>query len=57
VNKIPETDQHRKLKELLAEKLRGWFGTSIQEYPSAGHELDVFGVTSEGRKAFPFMLR
>ena len=43
-----ETEQHRKLKKLLAEKLKEWFGVCVQEYPSAGHELDIFGVTPEG---------
>lgn len=28
--------------------MREWFGASISEYPSSGHELDVFAVTSSG---------
>ncbi len=48
MSKISETEQHRRLKELLAEKLKEWFGVCVPEYPSAGHELDIFGVTPEG---------
>ena len=29
-------------------KLRKWFGVSVPEYPSSGHELDVFSATVEG---------
>src|SRR5881409_398490 len=45
---IPETPQHKKIKELLASKLKEWLGASVQEYPSSGHELDVFGVSIQG---------
>src|SRR2546422_4413649 len=45
---IPETPEHKKIKELLASKLKEWLGASVQEYPSSGHELDVFGVSING---------
>jgi hypothetical protein len=34
----------------MLEKLEEWFGVTIDEYPSMGHELDVFSVSSQGRK-------
>jgi hypothetical protein len=40
-----ETQEHRELKELLRQKLEEWFGISIDEYPSSGHELDVFSIS------------
>jgi hypothetical protein len=45
---MPESDSHRALKQLFEEKMREWFGASIKEYQSSGHELDVFAVTSSG---------
>lgn len=45
-----ETEQHRKLKEVMRKKLENWFGASIVEYPSSGHELDVFSVSPKGIK-------
>lgn len=45
---MPESDTHRTLKQLLEGKMKEWFGASIQEYPSSGHELDVVAVTSSG---------
>lgn len=43
-----ESAQHRELKEIISKKLKEWTGATLQEYPSSGHELDVFGVTSTG---------
>lgn len=43
-----ETKEHRELKELFCKGIKKWIGASIEEYPSSGHELDIFGVTSEG---------
>jgi len=43
-----ESEPHRIIKELIERKLQEWFGASITEYLSAGHELDVFAVTSSG---------
>lgn len=45
---MPESDTHRALKQLLDRKMKEWFGASIQEYPSSGHEFDVLAVTSSG---------
>jgi hypothetical protein len=43
-----ESTEHKKIKEIISTKLKEWIGASLQEYPSAGHELDVFAVTSNG---------
>jgi hypothetical protein len=43
-----ESAEHKKIKDLISEKLKEWIGASIREYPSSGHELDVFAVTLEG---------
>jgi hypothetical protein len=45
---VPESSSHILLKELLVSKLKEWYGASIDEYPSSGHELDVFAVTNSG---------
>jgi hypothetical protein len=45
---MPESEEHRKIKELLTIKLKEWIGCSIPEYYSAGHELDIFCVTPRG---------
>lgn len=45
---MPESPSHLALKQLLVTKLKAWYGASIKEYPSSGHELDVFAVTSSG---------
>jgi hypothetical protein len=45
---MPESASHLKLKKLLVLKLRKWYGASIEEFPSSGHELDVFAVTESG---------
>ena len=45
---MPESETHRALKQLLKRKMKEWFGASIQEYASSGHELDVVAVTSSG---------
>lgn len=34
----------------MAKKLYDWFGVTITEYPSAGQELDVFSINSNGIK-------
>lgn len=45
---MPESKSHVALKQLLVSKLKEWYGASIDEYPSSGHELDVFATTSFG---------
>ncbi len=40
-----ETDEHKRLKEIVRQKLEEWFGVSITEYPATGHELDVFSIS------------
>lgn len=43
-----ETSQHKQLKELVSKALQKWFGVTINEYQSAGHELDVFSINVKG---------
>jgi len=43
-----ESVEHKKIKDLISAKLKDWAGASIEEYPSSGHELDVFAVTRDG---------
>ena len=43
-----ESEEHRKIKEIMTAKLKEWFGCSVSEYPSTGHELDAFSVTLSG---------
>jgi len=45
---LSKSKEHRVTKEIVESKLHYWFGASVKEYPSAGHELDVFAVTSSG---------
>lgn len=45
-----ETKEHQKLKELMSRKLEEWFGVTITEYSSTGHELDVFSISPKGLK-------
>ena len=49
---MPESTQHKEIKKLLETKLKDWFGLSITEYQSSGHESDVLGVTSDGLKIY-----
>jgi len=43
-----ESPEHKKIKDSISERLKEWTGASIKEYPSSGHELDVFAVTPDG---------
>src|SRR4030067_2874914 len=45
---VPESKQHKMIKEILELKLHEWFGASLKEYPSSGHALDVFSVPASG---------
>lgn len=43
-----ESDQHAQIKGILSHYLKEWTGATLEEYPSSGHELDVFGMTADG---------
>jgi hypothetical protein len=45
-----ETPEHVRLKEIMCEKLEEWFGVSLAEYQSSGHELDVLSISTNGVK-------
>jgi hypothetical protein len=41
----PETDEHKRIKELVLAKLRGMYGTGLSEYPDSGQVNDVYVIT------------
>ncbi len=43
-----ESVQHKRIKEIICNKLKEWAGAAIKEYQSSGHYLDVFAVTPLG---------
>jgi GTPase SAR1 family protein len=43
----PESGQHERIKNLVLERLKAWTGATLQEYPSSGHELDIYAMTSD----------
>ncbi|MFB0544486.1 MAG: hypothetical protein ACETVN_02120 [Asgard group archaeon] len=43
-----ESPEHKRIKDLISTRLHEWTGASLEEYPSSGHELDVFAVTPDG---------
>ena len=43
-----ESEQHKRIKDILSDYLRKWTGASLQEYPSSGHELDILAMTKDG---------
>ena len=43
-----ESSQHRRIKNIIYAKLKEWTGATLEEYPSSGHELDVYAVTRVG---------
>jgi hypothetical protein len=45
-----ETPEHVRLKEIMCQKLEEWFGVSLSEYQSSGHELDVLSISTNGLK-------
>lgn len=45
-----ETPEHVRLKEIMCQKLEEWFGVSLAEYQSSGHELDVLSISTNGVK-------
>jgi len=50
-----ETDEHKKIKEILASKLKNWCGTSMKEYLSSGCRLAAFsrGFKPDKKILFP----
>src|SRR3990170_3404197 len=48
----PETEEHKKIKEIILERLRAAHGSGLKEYPDSGNVSDVFAVTIEGIEIF-----
>jgi len=46
--RLPESTEHKTIKQVISTKLQEWTGATLEEYPSAGHELDIFAVTPNG---------
>ena len=49
---MPESESHLLIKQKIRSKLHEWFGASIDEYYSVGHELDTFAVTNSGTSIY-----
>ena len=45
---LPESPEHKTIKQVISTKLQEWTGATLEEYPSVGHELDIFAVTPNG---------
>lgn len=45
---MPQSEEHRKIKEIILNQLLSWYGSGIDEYPQSGHDLDNFSVTLSG---------
>jgi len=45
---LQESTEHKTIKQVISTKLQEWTGATLEEYPSAGHELDIFAVTLNG---------
>jgi len=43
----PETEEHRRIKEIILEKLKEDYGTGLTEYPHLGNVNDIYVVTSD----------
>jgi hypothetical protein len=43
-----ESREHKRIKDLIYERLKEWTGAALREYPSSGHELDNFATTNDG---------
>jgi len=45
---MPESQEHKEIKEKIIGKLREWYGSGVTEYHDSGHRLDSFAVTLSG---------
>jgi len=41
----PETNEHKRIKEIVLARLREIYGTGLSEYPDSGHVDDVYVIT------------
>lgn len=48
----PETEEHKKIKEIVLENLKATYGSGLKEYPDSGNIDDVFVMTSDGIAIF-----
>jgi len=45
---MPQSEEHKEIKQKIIEKLKIWYGSGLDEYPQSGHDLDNFSVTLSG---------
>ena len=48
----PETEEHRKIKEIVLGKLKEDYGAGLAEYPNVGNVNDAYVVASDGTAIF-----
>lgn len=48
----PESPEHHEIKKIIEDKLRDWYGASIDEFNDSGHELDVYAITHSGLRIY-----
>lgn len=48
----PETDEHKRIKEIVLARLRGIYGTGLSEYPDSGQVNDVYVITLDQIEIF-----
>jgi hypothetical protein len=48
----PESEEHKKIKEIVLDRLKKMYASALKEYPDAGNIADVKAVTSEGISIF-----
>lgn len=49
---MPETNEHKKIKEIVLKSMKELFGAGLTEYAHTGHVNDVYVVTNDGIKIF-----
>jgi hypothetical protein len=48
----PETEEHRRIKEIVSDLLRMQYSSTLNEYPDSGNINDVMAVTNDGISVF-----
>jgi len=48
----PESEEHKRIKEIVLENLKTLYGSALKEYPASGNIHDIKAVTSDGISIF-----
>jgi len=48
----PETDEHKRIKEIILNRLKALYGTGLKEYPNSGQINDVYVITPNQTEVF-----